>query len=753
MDSSLLDTVAHCCIELTEALNAATTETEKDTLLHNHIKKLWHSEPPIEDFKRHLEWVNVTEPLRLTHHCASKIVILDFWTYCCINCGHVLPDLAEIEQMHSIESGVVVIGVHCAKFTNERDSTNILSAVQRFGIKHAVVNDFDSTMWEALGIKCWPTLLILGPANKPLFVLVGEGHKDELFLYIKAAKQYFGEELSRAHLPIKISSHISGDKMYSLKFPGKVSLNPFFRGQPNEPYIVISDTGNHRIVLADCSGNVLKIIGGIESGFKDGKMSEAKFNGPQGLCWLSATVIAVCDTGNHCIRALHLDDDVVNILAGTGSQGKFSDQGGECLGLQALSSPWDIVLFHTPDMDMSIRAPVVPVTSDTDSSIPPPPPLPATTDSSGKEKDDYRRVLLIACAGSHQIWAVFLDTTIWWKYKKYAEGTCICIAGSGAEAARNSSYPATAAFAQPSGLALKTNNNAELLIADSESSSIRRLILSTGQVSTLAGGDKNPLNLFAFGDFDDVGIEAKFQHPLGIAYCESTKSVYVADTYNHKIKQININSQIVTTLYPNMLETSVPAKFNEPSSLSLTADGKYLYIADTNNHCIKQLNISKNGCQEFRLVYPEPKFTEPDDLILYKNDLFVNKRRGCLIIYFDVSLDSADSKSIKFTEGAPQHWKVCVRDAIGADVTREVFDIINSSCTGSKLPGRVEFKIKGQIEKTHYRLYLSFQTALCDNNVCFSHAFTVRSNLLLRDSVKLVESYRLTCRVNPSNQK
>lgn len=238
-----------------------------------------------------------------------------------------------------------------------------------------------------------------------------------------------------------------------------------------------------------------------------------------------------------------------------------------------------------------------------------------------------------------------------------------------------------------------------------------------------------------------------------MAYCESSKILYVADTYNHKIKKVDVGPQKVTSLNPTMIESTDPAKFNEPSGLSITQDGKYLYIADTNNHCIKILNVAKNVCQDFKVRLPDPQFIEPENLILYKNDLFVNRKCGNLIIYFNVSLD-ADITNVQFTPGAPQNWLVCVRDENNKDVTLEDFDFISSSHKGTKLPGRVELKLKQRTDKFHYRLYLSFHTALCDSvaQSCFSHSFTIRSTILVRDSVKMVESYKITCKVNPVNR-
>ncbi|XP_061379220.1 NHL repeat-containing protein 2 isoform X1 [Danaus plexippus] len=755
MDSSPLDYVAQACLDLTEALASTSNATDRETLITNHIKKVWAIVPPIEDFKKNLEWVNVSEPLSLSQHCSEKVVVLDFWTYCCINCYHVLPDLDYIENLYKNDSGLVVIGVHCAKFTNEKSSSNVLAAVQRYNIRHPVVNDAESVMWETLGIRCWPTLLILGPGNKPIFILTGEGHRAELCCYLGSALQHFATRLSNSSLPVSLNSSVKAKDNDKLYFPSKIALNPFYRGRGEEPFLAISDTGHHRVLLTDCSGIILRVVGGKTPGFKDGKLTDAQFNSPQGLCWLSSSVLVVCDTNNHALRAVHLDEGTVEVLAGTGEQAVVGDFGGKCLGLQALSSPWDVILYTTPDMDMSVR-PSLP---------PPPPPPPGVTvvekeietkdDTKEKDKkDEKRRVLLIACAGSHQIWALFLDNTIWWKYKSYSEGTCVCVAGSGAEAARNSAYAASAAFAQPSALALRSGNfgsSPEVFIADSESSSIRRLALSTGQVSTLCGGDRNPLNLFAFGDVDDVGVEAKLQHPMAVAYNEANKTLYVADTYNHKIKKVDVGPQKVSTINPTMIESTDPAKFNEPSGLSISSDGKYLYIADTNNHSIKILNVAKNVCQEFKVRLPDPKFTEPENLILYKNDLFVNRKCGHLIIYFNVNLD-AETKNVKFTPGAPQNWHVCVRDDNNKDVTLDDFEFVGCSHKGNKLPGKVEMKLKTRTDKTHYRMYLSFQTALCDSSVCFAHPFTIRSTILVRDSVKMVESYKITCKVNPVNR-
>ena len=90
------------------------------------------------EFPSDVTWLNTTRPLSLRGDLRGRVTVLDFWTYCCINCMHVLPVLARIERRFAAEP-VVVIGVHSAKFISEKDPANIRRAIQRYGIAHPVV--------------------------------------------------------------------------------------------------------------------------------------------------------------------------------------------------------------------------------------------------------------------------------------------------------------------------------------------------------------------------------------------------------------------------------------------------------------------------------------------------------------------------------------------------------------------------------------------------------------------------------------
>uniref|UniRef100_A0A3P9QH19 NHL repeat-containing protein 2 n=2 Tax=Poecilia reticulata TaxID=8081 RepID=A0A3P9QH19_POERE len=542
--------------QLDYALDDATTQQEKEDLVYQYLKKIDEREDlKIPDFQTGLEWLNTTEPLSLSKELAGKVVLLDFFTYCCINCMHILPDLHQLEKRHSVEDGLVIVGVHSAKFPNEKVLDNIQSAVLRYDICHPVVNDNEATLWHELEVSCWPTLVLLGPRGNLLFSLVGEGHSERLTLFADGALRYYREQG-------QLKTHSVGIKLYRdslppsiLSFPGKVAVD-----QGNKR-LAIADTGHHRIVvISSATGEQLHVVGGPERGRQDGDLSEASFNSPQGVA-IKGDVVYVADTENHLIRKVDLVQGRVSTLAGVGTQG--TDKEGGAMGpQQPISSPWDVTLG-----------------------------------TAGGAEDN---VLWIAMAGTHQIWALFLEDGKLPKGGDSKAGTCVRWAGSGSEENRNNAYPHKASFAQPSGLALAAEEPWSCLyVADSESSSIRTLALKDGAVKHLVGGERDPLNLFAFGDVDGKGVDAKLQHPLGVAWSAEQSRLYVADSYNHKIKVVDPKTKQCTTLAgtgeagdalgPQFTKTC----FNEPGGICIS--GKLLYVADTNNHKIKVLNLDSNS--------------------------------------------------------------------------------------------------------------------------------------------------------------
>ncbi|XP_007939780.1 NHL repeat-containing protein 2 [Orycteropus afer afer] len=538
------------------ALLDALTQQEKDSLVYQYLQKVdgWEQDLSVPEIPEGLEWLNTEGPISVYKDLCGKVVVLDFFTYCCINCIHLLPDLHTLEHTYSDKDGLLVVGVHSAKFPNEKSLDNIKSAVLRYNITHPVVNDADASLWQELEVSCWPTVVILGPRGNMLFSLIGEGHKDKLFLYTSIALKYYKERGQIRDKKIGIKLYKDSLPPSPLLFPGKVTVDPV------TDRLVIADTGHHRILVVWKNGQIQYSIGGPNPGRKDGSFSESTFNSPQGVAMMNNTIY-VADTENHLIRKIDLEAEIVSTVAGIGIQGT-DKEGGARGEQQPISSPWDVVFG---------------------------------TSASEVQRSD---ILWIAMAGTHQIWALLLDYGKLPKKNELRKGTCLRFAGSGNEENRNNAYPHKAGFAQPSGLSLASEEPWNcLFVADSESSTVRTVSLKDGAVKHLVGGERDPMNLFAFGDTDGVGINAKLQHPLGVTWDKKRNLLYVADSYNHKIKVVDPKTKHCLTLAgtgdaSNVIHSSFrESTFNEPGGLCIGENGQLLYVADTNNHQIKVMDL------------------------------------------------------------------------------------------------------------------------------------------------------------------
>lgn len=194
--------------------------------------------------------MNVSKPLKLEDGLKGKLVVLDFFTYCCINCLHVLPDLAALEDQFTVKDGVVVIGVHSAKFENEKISTNILSAILRHNINHPVVNDKNASLWSDLMIQCWPTFVVLSPNGYILQFYVGEGHRDRLLEFVRQCVMYYkGKDLLSSQ-DIALQLEKSKRRDTPIKFPGKMCVSEAGRS------VVVSDSGHNRVLILSKEGIV-----------------------------------------------------------------------------------------------------------------------------------------------------------------------------------------------------------------------------------------------------------------------------------------------------------------------------------------------------------------------------------------------------------------------------------------------------------------------------------------------------------------
>ncbi len=474
-------------------------------------------------------WLNTDRPLSFAKELAGQVVLLDFWTYCCINCMHVLPDLAYLEEKYR-DRPFQVIGVHSAKFTNEGQRQTVRAAVGRYEIAHPVIIDENMRLWGEYAVRSWPTLVLVGADRRIVGAVAGEGNREALDRAVEGALEEGRVAGKLAAGPLRIERERSVRAATGLAFPGKV-LADEAGGR-----LFVADSNHNRIVIAtlpDREGRsrLLRTIGHGRVGHEDGPAVSAGFNHPQGLA-LSGETLYVADTENHMIRSVDLATGDVRTVAGTGAQG-YDRSGGKTGAQQVLNSPWDLAIEGS--------------------------------------------TLYVAMAGQHQLWRLDLPM-----------GFARAFVGSGRENIVDGPVEA-AALAQPSGLALAGNY---LYFADSEVSAVRRVDLAEERVESLVGR-----GLFDFGDRDGDFDSAKLQHPLGVAVWR--KRILVADTYNHKIKEIDVEARTVKTLAgdgrPGTERDGHVALF-EPGGLH--AAGDVLYIADTNNHRVVRFSLVEGAARE-----------------------------------------------------------------------------------------------------------------------------------------------------------
>jgi thiol-disulfide isomerase/thioredoxin len=353
----------------------------------------------------------------------GKVVLLDFWTFCCINCLHVLEELRPLEADYA--DVLVTIGVHSPKFVHEAEHDAVVAAVDRYAVHHPVLDDPDLTTWSAYAVRAWPTLAVVDPEGYVVAQLSGEGHAHGLRVLLD---DLVAEHEAKGTLHRGDGPYVAPEpESTTLRFPAKAVRLP-------GGSFLVADAGHHQLVevAADLETEVRRIGSGAP-GLVDGPAPQAQLDEPNGLCLLPADVaemvgydVVVADTVNHALRGLALSAGDLRTVAGTGEQWMRGDN------TERLSSPWDV--------GWSVESAVV----------------------------------VIAMAGIHQLWA--FDPVA---------GTVTVLAGTTNEGLRDGP-PEEAWLAQTSGLAVEQTPEGERLwFVDSETSSLRAL--ANGSVTTLVG--------------------------------------------------------------------------------------------------------------------------------------------------------------------------------------------------------------------------------------------------------------------------
>ncbi|MET8222040.1 thioredoxin-like domain-containing protein [Streptomyces sp. NPDC005301] len=369
-------------------------------------------------------WLNTGDKQYSLADLRGRVVVLDFWTFCCINCLHVLDELRELEEKH--RDTVVVIGVHSPKFVHEAEHEAVVDAVERYGVEHPVLDDPELATWKQYAVRAWPTLVVIDPEGYVVAQHAGEGHAHAIERLVEELEAEHAAKgtLRRGDGPYVAPESVAGD----LRFPGKALVLP-------SGNLLVSDTTRHQLVELEPDGEtVVRRIGSGARGLTDGGPGTAAFNEPQGLALLDDGAVVVADTVNHALRRLDLADGRVTTLAGTGRQWwRGSATEGPAREVD-LSSPWDVAVFG------------------------------------GR--------VWIAMAGVHQLW-------VYDPAGGAAGGGTVGVAAGTTNEGLVDGPAAEAWFAQPSGLAVSADGQ-RLWVADSETSALR-WVEPDGSVHTAVG--------------------------------------------------------------------------------------------------------------------------------------------------------------------------------------------------------------------------------------------------------------------------
>ncbi len=369
-------------------------------------------------------WLNTAGKSYSIKDFRGRVLILDFWSFCCINCLHVLDELRPLEEKYA--DVLVTIGVHSPKFEHERDPAALAAAVERYGVTHPVLDDPELITWDQYAAKAWPTIAVVDPDGYLVATMAGEGHADGLARLVDALVT---THAARGTLRRGDGPYVPPpEEATRLRFPAKVIVT-------TTGTLLVSDSTHHGVVELDGDTEVRR-FGSGERGRMDGRGRDAQFSEPAGLCLLPANVaevvgydLVVADTVNHLLRGIDLATGDVTTVAGTGNPWRSTVdlRPHDALAVD-LSSPWDLAW--------------------------------------------YDNNIIIAMAGIHQLW--------WFDPVNSTAGV---YAGTTVEALRDGPLD-QAWMAQPSGLSVSPDG-ATLWIADSESSALR--FIRAHEIRTVVG--------------------------------------------------------------------------------------------------------------------------------------------------------------------------------------------------------------------------------------------------------------------------
>ena len=487
-------------------------------------------------------WLNTDGPLSLAD-LRGRFVLLDFWTFCCINCLHVLDELREVEEEHAGE--LVVIGVHSPKFEHEADPDALAAAVERYDVRHPVLDDPELVTWQAYTARAWPTLVLIDPEGYVVAQYAGEGHAHAIASLLAQLRD---EHAARGTLQPGDSPYVAppapeGD----LRFPAKAVRLP-------DGHFLVADAGHGAIAEVDVDGALVKRHA---EGLRE----------PNGLCLLPLDVAAevgydvvVAETVGHRLRGLSLATGELRTLAGDGRQWMQGD------GTDRLSSPWDVA-WHDGLVWVAMAGIHQLWTFDPRTGEVA---VAAGTTNEGLLDGPLDQAWLAQTSGlvpdGARLWVVDSETS---SLRYVEDGKLHTVIGRGLFDFGFTDGPADQALLQhPLGAAVLPDGS--VAIADTYNGAVRRYDASTGEVGTIASGLAEPSGLVVDGEQLVVAESAAHRLtrvPLGA----SAQATGTAHTTQRPVTEVAPGELEIVVAFEPPPGQKVDERFGPPSQLLVEA--------------------------------------------------------------------------------------------------------------------------------------------------------------------------------------
>ena len=424
-------------------------------------------------------WIG-SSPLTLAD-LRGRFVLLDYWTFCCVNCLHVIDELRPLEERFA--DVLTVIGVHSPKFAHEAEHDNVVAAVERYEVHHPVLDDPDLEMWKQYAVKAWPTLVLVDPEGYVVHTSSGEGHVDGIG---RLLERLVAEHEENGTLRRGDSPYVPPPPRPSpLLYPGKAVRLP-------DGQLLVSDSAHHSLVVLDEDLQVVRRIGTGERGRQDG--TRPSFAEPQGLALLESGHVLVADTANHLLRVLDLPSGDVQTVAGTGEVWRPGDATSGPAREVNLSTPWDVAVWGG-EVAVAMAGTHQLWTFDGDTVAV----LAGTTGEGLRDGDSLGAYLAQPsglAAGRDRLWFADAETSA---LRWYADGEVGTAVGTGLFDFGHRDGPAGDALLQhPLGVTVLPDGS--VAVSDTYNGAVRRYDPATGTVSTLMTGLAEPSDAVVDGE-------------------------------------------------------------------------------------------------------------------------------------------------------------------------------------------------------------------------------------------------------------